>query len=207
MPKFQATLSLEVSGQEAAEAVISSVSALLHQMQVKAKVSEIVSGIKTEVVVVYTDGGCNLKKGVGAWAYTIQEPGKPIVEGAGPMLETTNNRMEMLAVIKALEALEIGLPILIHCDSEYVIKGVTQWSTNWKRNGWVNSMGKPVVNRDLWEHLLDLYDLHSVAFKHVKGHSGIEGNERVDELCTMMMLTVNPALGLIPVDNKSQIKS
>ncbi|CAA2141446.1 ribonuclease H [Hyphomicrobium sp. ghe19] len=207
--RVQTTVAFEVDDPEYAGVVAADIANFLKDMQIAATVTP-PKKVDSDIVVVYTDGGCDAKKGIGAWAYTVQEAGKPMQEVSGPMLNTTNNRMEMTAVIKVLQHLEIGRPILIHCDSEYVIKGVTQWSKNWQRNGWINSMGQPVVNRDLWEVLVKLYSLHSVMFKHVKGHSGIEGNERVDELCTMEMLNANSALIMsvpaevhkIPTDTK-----
>ena len=89
------------------------------------------------------------------------------------MTETTNNRMELTALIKALEHIEIGPPVRVFADSEYVIKGLTVWSRNWVRNGWKTATGNPVINQDLWEHALMLYKLHSVKFEWVNPHSWI----------------------------------
>lgn len=185
--RVRTTVEFEIGDLDMAHAVTADIANFLNDLQLAGTTTP-PKKVDSGIVVVYTDGGSDQKKGVGAWAFTVQEAGKETVEHSGAYLETTNNRMEMTAVIKALEHLQMGVPILIHCDSEYVIKGVTQWSKGWVRNGWINSQGKPVVNRDLWEHLLKLYQLHSVMFKHVKGHSGIEGNERCDELCTLKML-------------------
>lgn len=203
--RVRTTVEFEISEGASADAIVADIANFLKDLQIAATTTP-PKKIDSDIVVVYTDGGCDAKKGVGAWAFTVQEAGKPMYEASGPMVNTTNNRMELTAVIKALEHIEIGVPIMIHADSEYVIKGITQWSKGWQRNGWVNSMGKPVVNRDLWEHLIKLYSLHSVMFKHVKGHSGIEGNERVDELCTEEMLKAQAKIGAIdhsiPVDKK-----
>jgi ribonuclease HI len=139
-----------------------------------------------EMTTIHTDGGCNAAKGggLGAYAYLIQHPGGSRTENAVGMSGTTNNRMELMGVISALEAVEIGRSIVLVSDSEYVVKGCTCWSAGWVKNGWVNSMGKPVKNRDLWERLLPLYALHDVTFKWTKGHAGDEHNVYVDALCT-----------------------
>ena len=148
-----------------------------------------------DITVVFTDGGCDLKKGgLGAWAYIIQFPDGRVEERSGAMIDTTNNRMELMAVIKALESLEFGQPIKVVTDSEYVAKGVTQWSRNWVRNGWKTRSGDPVLNRDLWEHLLQLYQLHAVTLETVKGHSGHPQNERCDALCTVAMIDAHKSV-------------
>lgn len=137
------------------------------------------------VTVIYTDGGClGHKDGTGAWAFVANVPGHPAVEVSGVVPNTTNNRMELLAILRALEYAEIGERLLIISDSEYAIKGITEWSKGWARKGWVTSTGQPVMHQDLWEQLIALYDLHQVQFQHVKGHSGVPGNERCDALCT-----------------------
>lgn len=139
-------------------------------------------------IVIHTDGGCDRNKGgLGAWAYTVHYPTGSYEEQVGVEFETTNNRMEMMAVLKALEEMEIGVPIKVFSDSEYVVKGITVWSRNWVRNGWKTASGNPVINQDLWEPLLKLYQLHDVKFEWVKGHNGTEFNERCDQLCTEAM--------------------
>lgn len=143
-------------------------------------------------IVIHTDGGCDRNKGgVGAWAYTVHHPDGTYDEQCGAEMETTNNRMEMTAVLKALEAMEIGVPIRVVADSEYVIKGITVWSRNWVRNGWRTASGSQVINKDLWEPLLKLYQLHDVKFEWVKGHTGAEFNERCDTLCTEAMAALH----------------
>ena len=135
--------------------------------------------------VVYTDGGCDLKdRGVGAWAYLAVLPDGKIDERSDGMWGTTNNRMEMTGVLHALQTMEIGEPLVIVSDSEYVLKGLTLWHHAWIKRGWLTADGKPVKNRDLWEKLIALAGLHAIKFKHVKGHMGDWGNERVDTLCT-----------------------
>ena len=141
-----------------------------------------------EATIVYVDGGCNIREqGIGAWAWRAIPPEGDPIERTGGWWGSTNNRMELMAVIRALDALPIGPPIIVIADSEYVIKGCTQWARNWKKYGWKTSAGGDVKNRDLWEALLALYELHDISFRHVKGHSGDENNEAVDALCTATM--------------------
>lgn len=136
-------------------------------------------------VVVYTDGGCDYARGgVGAWAFIARVPGELPLRKVGTAVNTTNNQMEMQAVIEALSVLEIGRKVVIYADSEYVIKGITQWSRNWVRNGWKTKDGGPVKNVELWQPLLDLYRLHTVRFVHVKGHTGVADNEWCDSACS-----------------------
>ena len=141
-----------------------------------------------ETLTVYTDGGYQAFCDVGAWAFVaVNTHGDPVAQDVGGMFETTNNRMEMRAALQALSVLEIGRPIILFSDSEYLIKGLRWWVNNWSRNGWVTGEGKPVKNRDLWERLHALRDLHTIAFEHVYGHMGDQWNEHVDKLCTAHM--------------------
>jgi ribonuclease HI len=144
-------------------------------------------------LIIYTDGGCD-KGRIGAWCFIVENPNGEAMATTGHELDTTNNRMEMTAVIEALKSVEIGTPLRIVCDSEYVIKGCTLWARNWIKNGWKNYQGKPVINRDLWEELLALYALHTVGFEHVKGHTGHIGNELCDKHCTEEIIRVNKAI-------------
>ena len=102
----------------------------------------------------------------------------------GGETETTNNRMEMMAAIKALEAIKPGYKgtVTLWTDSTYVLKGITEWIHGWKKRGWKKSDKKPVINKDLWQQLDALNSEHDITWKWVKGHAGIEGNERADEL-------------------------
>jgi ribonuclease HI len=100
---------------------------------------------------------------------------------------TTNNKMELQAVIEALKTIEFGRPIQVFCDSEYVVKGATMWARSWVRNGWMTKQGTPVANKELWVELLELYQLHDVELIHIPGHSGHEWNDYVDQLCTKAM--------------------
>lgn len=132
-------------------------------------------------VEIYTDGACRGNPGPGGWAATL-ELGAHFRELSGAEAETTNNRMELTAVIRALEALKRSSSIRIHTDSEYVRKGITEWIGNWKARHWKTADKKPVKNRDLWEQLDALAQGHDIEWRWVKGHSGVPGNERVDQL-------------------------
>jgi ribonuclease HI len=101
---------------------------------------------------------------------------------SGAESETTNNRMELTATIRALEALKRRSAVRLFTDSQYVLKGITEWLENWKRRGWKTASRKPVLNQDLWQRLDAVSSEHDVEFVWVKGHSGVAGNERADEL-------------------------
>lgn len=143
---------------------------------------------KPDAIQVYTDGGCNThKNAVGAWAFHVINPDGTTLSASGALLDTTNNRMELLAIKQALEALEIGRSIIIFSDSQYCINSLTIWGANWKKYGWKNYSGQTIKNRDLLEPLLTLVSLHDVTFQHVKGHSDNPNNNLVDALCTKSM--------------------
>ena len=132
-------------------------------------------------VEIYTDGACRGNPGPGGWAATL-EYGEHLRELSGAEAMTTNNRMELTAVIRALEALKRRVAARVHTDSEYVRRGITEWLPNWKARGWKTADKKPVKNRDLWERLDELASKHDIEWRWVKGHSGVPGNERVDAL-------------------------
>ena len=132
-------------------------------------------------VEIYTDGACRGNPGPGGWAATLQWEGH-LRELSGAERETTNNRMELTAVIRALEALKRPMAVRVYTDSQYVRQGITEWIANWKKRGWRTADKKPVKNRDLWEALDVATARHSVEWHWVKGHSGVPGNERVDAL-------------------------
>ena len=134
------------------------------------------------VIKIYTDGACSGNPGPGGWGAILRWNGheKELSGGEG---ETTNNRMEMMAVIKALEAIKgQGKAIEIHTDSKYVMDGITKWVAGWKAKGWKTAAKKPVKNQDLWERIDLLVSGHKVTFIWVKGHNGHPENERADEL-------------------------
>lgn len=131
-----------------------------------------------------TDGACRGNPGPGGWAAIIRDAeGERLLSGADP--DTTNNRMELLALIQALRELPSASRIRIKSDSQYVIKGCTEWVANWRRRGWRTSDKKPVKNKDLWTELSALLEPHSVEWCWVKGHSGERDNERVDSLANL----------------------
>ena len=132
-------------------------------------------------ILLFTDGCCLGNPGPGGWACLIKKDGKEVLlKGGEP--QTTNNRMELLAVIKGLEALSNSDEVTIFTDSEYVLKGATEWLKNWKKKGFKTSSGKPVKNRDLWEKLDRLLNKKSITWVKVKAHSGHEENELVDRI-------------------------
>jgi len=134
----------------------------------------------------YTDGACSGNPGPGGWgALLIARDGDTVIkerELCGGEPETTNNRMEITAVIEGLRALSRPCQVLVVTDSVYVKDGVTKWMAGWKRNGWRTAAKKPVKNRDLWEVLDEELSSHTVDWEWVKGHDGHPGNERADEL-------------------------
>ena len=134
-----------------------------------------------ETVVAYTDGACKGNPGIGGWGALLRmaQHEKRLCGGA---LLTTNNQMELQAVIEALKTLKRPCRIEIYTDSKYVQQGITQWIHNWKRNGWRTAAKKPVKNSDLWKQLDQLASQHDVEWRWVKGHSGHPENDRCDEL-------------------------
>ena len=136
----------------------------------------------TETLVnIYADGGCRGNPGPGGWGVLMQS-GENNKELWGGEANTTNNRMELTAVIRALEALKRPTAAHIHTDSQYVQKGISLWIHNWKRNGWRTADKKPVKNAELWQRLDELARTHDLKWLWVKGHAGHPGNERADAL-------------------------
>jgi ribonuclease HI len=129
----------------------------------------------------YTDGACSGNPGPGGWA-AVMTSGKHRKELSGGERETTNNRMEMMAIIRGAEALKKGCSVDIYTDSTYVMKGMTEWLEDWKARGWRTASKQPVKNVDLWQRLEKVLDRHEVKWFWVKGHSGVPENERADEL-------------------------
>ena len=132
----------------------------------------------------FTDGACSGNPGPGGWGAVLIS-GKHRKEISGGTRDTTNNRMEMMAVIRGAEALKRGCRMDIHTDSKYVIQGITQWVEGWKRRGWRTAAKQPVKNVDLWKLLEQALERHEVNWHWVKGHSGVADNERADELARL----------------------
>src|SRR5206468_1067109 len=143
--------------------------------------SKSASGVNVGPVRIYTDGACKGNPGPGGWGAVLQMDGEE-KELFGGEPQTTNNRMELTAVIRALELLERPCQIEVYTDSQYVQKGISEWLLDWKRRGWRTADKKPVKNVDLWRELDRLAGLHRIAWHWVKGHSGHPENERADAL-------------------------
>ncbi|MEY2972371.1 MAG: ribonuclease HI [Gammaproteobacteria bacterium] len=133
---------------------------------------------------IYTDGACRGNPGVGGWGAIIHylDTSKELFGGSH---ETTNNQMEMQAVIEGLKALKEPCNITLYTDSKYVMDGITNWIHGWKQNDWKTANKKPVKNKELWQELDGLVSKHNIEWKWVKGHAGIPGNERADELANL----------------------
>ena len=132
-------------------------------------------------VSIHTDGSCLGNPGPGGWAALLRY-GEKEREVVGGEAQTTNNRMELMAAIAALEVLTEGCEVTLHIDSQYVRQGITEWMPGWVRRGWKTAGGDPVKNRDLWERLHAATGRHRIDWKWVKGHNGDPDNERVDVL-------------------------
>lgn len=134
-----------------------------------------------KAVEIYTDGACKGNPGPGGWGALLRygEHEKQLFGGEG---NTTNNRMELMAAIKALKELKRSCDVKLTTDSQYVRKGITEWLVNWKKNGWKTAAKKPVKNADLWQMLDEQVQRHNVEWHWVKGHSGHPENELADEL-------------------------
>jgi ribonuclease HI len=136
-----------------------------------------------KTVEIFTDGACKGNPGPGGWG-AILRMGVHEKELSGSDADTTNNRMEMTAAIRALEALIEPCEVTLHTDSRYVMDGMTKWVAGWKRNGWINSSKQPVRNADLWHELIAAVKPHRVTWRWVRGHSGHAENERADRLAS-----------------------
>ena len=141
----------------------------------------------TPKVIIYTDGACRGNPGPGGWGALLMANGKER-ELCGGELATTNNRMELMGAIKALEALNKPCQVELHTDSQYVRTGITEWIAGWKARGWKTADKKPVKNDDLWKRLDEARARHEVSWRWVKGHNGHELNERADVLARKGML-------------------
>lgn len=140
-------------------------------------------------VEIWTDGACKGNPGKGGWGVLLRYNHHEKVLYGGE-LDTTNNRMELTAVIEALRALTKPCEVILHTDSQYVQKGMTEWLASWKARGWRTASRQPVKNADLWQILDELTRQHSIDWRWVRGHDGDPGNERADELANMGVASV-----------------
>ena len=148
-----------------------------------------------EIVEIYTDGACSGNPGPGGWGAVLQYRGRAKELYGGEPAPTTNNRMEIMAAIQALEALTRAAPVRLYTDSVYLRNGITRWLPGWKRNGWKTAAKQPVKNMDLWQRLEAAVGRHDVDWQWVKGHAGNAGNERADALANRGMAE---AAGRVP---------
>jgi ribonuclease HI len=145
--------------------------------------------VNADTIYIYSDGACKGNPGPGGWGALLVTDGHR-KEICGGEADTTNNRMEMTAVIRALESLKRPSTVEVHTDSQYVQKGISEWMDGWKRRNWRTADGKPVKNQDLWLQLDALSQLHRIEWKWVRGHNGHPENERADELANQGVLQV-----------------
>jgi ribonuclease HI len=137
-------------------------------------------------VQVYTDGGCHHNlHGAGGWGYVVKHPDGTRTEDRGGEMHTTNNRMELMAAVQALETIPPGIRIVLTTDSVYLQRGINLWIDNWMKTNWRTYDGDPVKNKDLWLRLLKAKEQHEVIFEWARGHSGHWGNERAHLLASM----------------------
>jgi ribonuclease HI len=132
----------------------------------------------------FTDGACLGNPGPGGWAYILRDSSGNETIGSGGDGDTTNQKMEVTAVLRALESLAEPSCVEIHADSQYVTKGLTEWMDGWIAKGWKNAAKKPVANQDLWRPLAELRGKHTITTNWVKGHAGHPENERCDEIAS-----------------------
>lgn len=137
-----------------------------------------------ETVEIFTDGACRGNPGKGGWGALLKYGNKEKTLHGGES-NTTNNRMELMAVIMALEAVNESYNIVLTTDSKYVLQGATEWLSGWKQRGWKTAAKKPVLNIDLWQRLDKALELRTIEWHWVKGHSGHSGNERADSLANL----------------------
>ena len=138
---------------------------------------------KKQKVTIYSDGACSGNPGPGGYGTILRCPGKGVEKIlSGGESKTTNNRMELMGAIAGLESLKRPLTVTVISDSQYLVKGITEWIGGWQSNGWRTSGKKNVLNRDLWQRLLAAVEPHKVNWKWVRGHVGHEYNERCDEI-------------------------
>ena len=144
----------------------------------------------SDKVTIYSDGGSKPNPGPGGWAALLIS-GEHEAEISGGEEHTTNNQMELTAAIRALEALTRPCEVDFYTDSQYLRQGITEWIKTWRKNGWMTSAKKPVLNKDLWIDLYDLTQKHQIKWHWTRGHAGDKFNERVDQLATAARLNLS----------------
>lgn len=157
-------------------------------------------------IIIYTDGGCRGNPGLGAWAaILISEKHNLRLEIGESENDTTNNKMEMKAVIKALERLKNSHNIKVYSDSAYLVNGMNEWIYSWQKNNWIKSDKKPVENKEYWIKLIELSKKHNIKFIKVKGHSDNKENNIADEIVNILMDEHEDKNDIASFYNKSQI--
>ena len=157
-------------------------------------------------IIIYTDGGCRGNPGLGAWASILISEKHSLRLEIGESEElTTNNKMEMKAVIKALERLKKSHNIKVYSDSAYLVNGMNEWIYSWQKNNWIKSDKKPVENKEYWIKLIELSKKHNIEFIKVKGHSDNKENNRADEIVNILMDEHESAGNVASFYNKSKI--
>ena len=157
-------------------------------------------------IIIYTDGGCRGNPGLGAWASILISEKHSLRLEIGESEElTTNNKMEMKAVIKALERLKKSHNIKVYSDSAYLVNGMNEWIYSWQKNNWIKSDKKPVENKEYWIKLIELSKKHNIEFIKVKGHSNNKENDRADEIVNILMDEHESAGNIASFYNKSKI--
>jgi len=146
----------------------------------------------TDSVIIYTDGACKGNPGPGGWGAILNYKGT-VKELYGGDAETTNNRMELMAAIQALETLTKPCSVQLNTDSKYVMQGITEWINNWKKRGWKTASKAPVKNEDLWRRLDAAIQRHNIEWFWVKGHSGHKENDRADALANLGIVSLSQA--------------
>jgi ribonuclease HI len=152
-----------------------------------------IAPVESSTVEIYTDGACSGNPGPGGWGAVLRYNGHEKELCGGEATQTTNNRMELMAAIQALESLTRPVTVRLHTDSVYVRSGITAWLAGWKRNGWLTRDRKPVKNADLWQRLDAATQPHTIEWLWVKGHNGDPGNERADGLANRGMAEARSA--------------
>jgi ribonuclease HI len=145
-----------------------------------------------DFVIIYTDGACKGNPGPGGWGVMLSYKGI-VKELFGGDPDTTNNRMELMAAIQALETLTKPCSVKLNIDSKYVLQGITEWMSNWKKRGWKTASKTPVKNEDLWRRLDAAIQKHDIEWIWVKGHSGDKNNDRADELANLGIASLKNA--------------